>query len=87
MKTPKIQYPRMSRAEMNRRADAFRKAVQAELLPEHADDIIAINLETGEYVVGPSVHEAHVSARERWPHQLMYLCRPNGRPVIKFHGR
>jgi hypothetical protein len=47
-----LKKPRLSRSELNRRADEFLERIQPELMPKHASDYVAINLETGEYVLG-----------------------------------
>lgn len=76
----------LSRAEIASRSERFLKAIQQELMPEHADAVVAINLETGEYVLGSTPDEADQAFRARWPHTLMFRCRVDGGPVAKFHG-
>ena len=55
-------------------------------LLEHASEIVAINVETGEYILGRTVSEVLVAFRKRWPKQLAYFIRVDGGPVAKFHG-
>ena len=87
MQPTMLKKPRLSRAEFNRRADEYLKRIQHELLPDHATDFVAINMETNEYVLGQSLHEVFAAYRARWSDCLMYLCRVDGSPAIKFRGK
>ena len=69
-----------------RRAKEILQVLQKTLLPEHATEIVAINVETGEYVLGRTVSEALTAFRTRWPNQLAYFIRAEGGPAAKFHG-
>jgi hypothetical protein len=66
MRQLKQKEPRLSRVDFDRRAEAFLKAIQEQLMPEHAKGLVAI---------------------KRWPNVMMYLCRVDGGPATKFHGR
>ena len=77
---------RFPRREEDRRIAEFLKAIQDELLPEHADEIVAINLETGEYVLGEGTLEAMLAFRKRFPNSFGHMVRVDGGPVAKFHG-
>jgi hypothetical protein len=55
-------------------------------MPEHAAEIVAINMVTGEYVLGRTSGEASDAYRARWPDILMFMCRVDGGPATKFHG-
>lgn len=79
--------PDISRSEFDRRADRFLAAIQKELMPEHADEILVINMETGEYVLGADLYDATEEAENRWPDVLFFRCRVDGGPVVKFHGK
>ncbi len=87
METLKKKRPNLSRGEFNRRADRFLTQIQKGLLPEHADQILAINMETGEYVLGATAEEASEQFDHRWPDVLMFKCRVDGGPIAKFHGK
>ena len=82
-----IKLPTMPMKEFDRRADAILQEIQKNLLPEHASDFVAINVETGEYVVGPAKEEVRKVFRQRWPGTLPFLARVDGQPTIKFYGR
>ena len=82
-----LKEPRLSRREFNRRADDFLKKVQEKLLPEHARELVAINMVTGEYVLGETLREACIAYTRRWPKILFYLSRVDGGPAIKYHGK
>src|SRR5262245_52407485 len=76
----------MTRREFENRAKQILPEIQKSLLPDHASEIVAINVETGEYTLGGTTVEARTAFRKRWPGQLAYLIRANGGPVVKFHG-
>jgi hypothetical protein len=79
--------PRMPpRREFQQRARQILQELQKTLMPDHAPEIIAINVETGEYVLGRAMHEAITAFRARWPDQISYLVRVDGGPVTRFHG-
>ena len=77
---------RLPRREFERRANDILKDLQKVLLPDHASEILAINVETGEYTLGRTTIEARKAFRERWPDQIAFLVRVDGSPVTKFHG-
>jgi hypothetical protein len=79
--------PDIPRSEFNRRADRFLVAIQEELMPEHANEFVAINMETGEYVLAASAHQAFLKYIKRWPDVLNFLVRVDGGPTVKFHGK
>lgn len=60
--------------------------LQKTLLPEHASEVIAINVDTGEYVLAPTSGEAWQEFLKRWRGTLGYVCRVDGGPSVKFHG-
>lgn len=76
-----------SRRDFERRATAHLVEAQKTLLPDHASEIIAINVDTGEYLLAADTDEAWKKFRKRWPGKLTYMCRVDGGPVFKFHGR
>jgi len=80
-----IRLPRRRPAPPKKEAE-YLKRIQKELLPEHADEFVAINMETGEYVIGKSNADATRAFWRRWPDTFMYVCRVDGGPATKFHG-
>jgi hypothetical protein len=79
--------PTASLREFGKRAQRLLVEVQKTLLPEHASDVIGLNVDTGEYVLAHTSKEAWQAFRERWPGTLGYVIRVDGGPVAKFHGR
>jgi hypothetical protein len=75
-----------SMREFRRRAAALSAELQKALMPEHASEVIAVNVDTGEYLLAPSGSEAWRKFRKRWPGKLGHVCRVDGGPVVKFHG-
>ncbi len=72
--------------EGRRRAKQILEELQKTLMPDHADEIIAINVQTGEYTLGRTMNEAIFAFRKRWPDLVSYVIRVDGGPVVKFHG-
>ena len=87
MKQLKTKRPDLPWAEFDRRADDFLLKVQQEHMPQGADKIVAINMETGEYVLADSSGQASKKFWARWPDVLFYKCRVDGGPAIQFHGK
>jgi hypothetical protein len=56
-------------------------------MPKHASEIVAINVETGEYVLARTLDAVYEAFQERWPEQISYVVRVDGGPVVKFHGK
>ena len=82
-----LKLPPMPMREFDRRAEAILKQLQRTLLPEHASDYVAINVETGEHVLGPTKEQVQEEFSKSWPDALPFLCRVDGGPVVKFYGR
>lgn len=79
--------PTMPMREFRKRAHEILAELQKTLLPEHGSEIIAINVDTAEYVVAPTEEEVWLEFRRRWPGSLASVTRVDGGPVVKFHGR
>ena len=79
--------PTMSMRDFEKRADQILAELQKTLLPEHASEVIDINVDTGEYVLAADEHDAWTAFRKRWPGTLGYAVRVDGGPVVKFYGR
>ena len=73
--------------EFRRRGDELLRELQESLLPEHANDIVAIDVDSGGYVLAQTRDEATRKFREKFPGQLFYRSRVDGGPVIKYHDR
>src|SRR6266849_534899 len=59
MKKKVLEWPKqVPRPEFKRRAMKILQEIQKTLLPEHAREIVAINVETGEYTLSPTVSGA-----------------------------
>ena len=52
-------------------------------MPEHSEGIIAINVNTGEFVLGKDVREASEAFDKRWPEGGFYICRVYGSLAIR----
>ena len=69
-----------------RRARQILAELQKTLLPEHAAEVVVINVDTGEYVLAPDSGEGWQVYRKRFPGTLGFAIRVDGGPVVKFHG-
>jgi phenylalanine-4-hydroxylase len=58
------------------------KRIQRELGPEHDFDVVAINIFTGEYVLGKTYGEVERAFRAKWPEGGSHICRVDGSPAI-----
>jgi hypothetical protein len=74
-------------AEFDRKGDAILKELQKTLLPEHANAMIAIDVESGDYCLGETSREAWTALRERHPDRVAYVSRVDGRPAFTYHRR
>ncbi len=79
--------PTASLRDFGKRADGILAELQKTLLPQHASDVIGINVDTGEYVLAANSEEAWQAFRKRWPDTLGYVIRVDGGPVAKFYGK
>lgn len=61
--------------------------IQDALMPEHAKEYLAINLETGEYVLGQSSQDVSRAFWARWPDKAYFKCRVDGGPAVRFRGK
>ena len=61
--------------------DQVLRRIQAELMPEHALKILAINMYNGEYAMADDMNKALKEFRARWPDDGVYLIRVDGGPA------
>jgi hypothetical protein len=84
----KTKYPfGLPQRDFAREGQRILREVQGPLLPEHAHDVIAINVSTGEYVLGRKPREVRIEFRKKWPDQLAFITRVDGGPVVRFYGK
>jgi hypothetical protein len=57
------------------------ETIKDKLEPEHKGEIVAIEVETGDYFLGRRVIEATDKAREKYPDKVFYVARV-GFPVV-----
>jgi hypothetical protein len=70
-------------ASFERKALERLKEIQPLLLPEKAKYIVAIEPESGGYVVAKTVAEAAEEFRRRFPDKLYFMVRADGGPVMR----
>lgn len=81
MKKPS-QRPLSHRSDFDQLVDSRLQKIQDELMPEKADMVVAINLETGEYVLGNDTAQARAAYLQRWKEGGYYICRVDGSPSM-----
>ena len=59
------------------------KKIQRRLKPEDADAVLAINTETGEFVLGVDYGDAYRAFRAKFGNVAHYACRVDGSPAIQ----
>lgn len=64
--------------------EIYEERLRSELEPEHKGDMVAIDVDTGEYFLGKSTLEAVKRGRERYPGKIFYLVRV-GFPVVRIY--
>lgn len=69
--------------EFERKALERLKEIQPKLLPEKAHFIVAIEPESGGYVVAETREEAVGEFRRRFPGKLLFLIRADGGPTMR----
>jgi len=57
------------------------EAIKDKLEPEHKGELVAIEVETGDYFLGQSVIEAIEKGREKYPNTVFHVIRI-GYPVV-----
>lgn len=70
-------------ASFERKALERLKEIQPLLLPEKANYIVAIEPESGGYVVAKTVAEAAEEFHRRFPDKLYFMVRADGGPVMR----
>lgn len=73
---------RLVRDPKNRPEFVLRR-IQRELTPEQERDIVAINMLTGEYVLGKTLREVEQAFHAKWPGYPSYVCRADGGPAAR----
>jgi len=82
----KVGSAEVSKTAMGKRGDELFQEIQKKLLPDHAEEIAAINLTNGEYVLAKSVTEVVDRFRKTWPDDLYFLTRVDGEPLFRLRG-
>ena len=74
--------------ERSRRADVLYERLREQLEKEHLDEIVAIEPDSGEYLVGKDRREVEKKARVKYPDKIFFRRRIGPNPaVIHLPGR
>ena len=71
------------RTASERMVDTYLEKIQKELPPEQGKMVVAINTETGEYVLGQDSGKAVAAFHSRWPKSGYFMCRVDGTPSAR----
>jgi len=69
--------------EIAEKGEKLYESIKKVLEPEHKGEIVAINVNTGDYFLGKTPQEADKKARERFPDEVFYIKRVGYRAVHK----
>jgi hypothetical protein len=71
--------------EFVRRAEeVYATRLRAVLEPEHADEFVAIEPESGDYFLGRTLSQATGAARKTYPNRLTHVMRVGHRAALHF---
>lgn len=71
--------------EFVRRAEAvYADRLRPVLEPEHIDEFVAIEPESGDYFLGKTLSEAAAAARKSYPDRLTHVIRVGHRAAVHF---
>lgn len=77
---PKGVAPGKGQTAHDRLINSYLDKIQKELEPEQAHMVVAINMGTGEYVLGNDSGEASRAFLKRWPNGGFHMCCVDGTP-------
>jgi hypothetical protein len=71
--------------EFVRRAEeVYATRLKGVLEPEHVDEFVAIEPESGDYFLGKTLSQATGAARKTYPHRLTHVMRVGHRAALHF---
>lgn len=79
--------PQINWREFNKRSDERLQDLQRTLLPKYADKVIAIDVESGGYVLGRTRSEAFRKFSKKFPGNVAFVARVDGGAVVKYSDR
>jgi hypothetical protein len=71
-----------TRTPSQRAVKPLLEAIHEQLFPEDCDSVVAINTETGEFVLGADYGDAYRKFQERFPNAGRHICRVDGSPAL-----
>jgi hypothetical protein len=71
----------INREEFGSRGDEVYEKIKPLLEPKHEGEIVAIEVESGDYFLGKTVIRAGQRAKEKYPDKVFYFVRI-GHPVV-----
>lgn len=64
--------------------EVYATRLRAALEPEHLDEFVAIEPETGDYFLGKTLRQAAEAARRTYPNRLTHVMRVGRRAALHF---
>ena len=65
----------------------YEKHLRRKLEPRHMGKIVAIDVRSGDYFIGDTLHEATQKAREKYPESVFYAVKVGFPAVYSFSAR
>ncbi|MDI6792965.1 MAG: hypothetical protein QME81_08885 [bacterium] len=85
-KQKEMTYPPLRKREMAEKGRAVYRRIKDELEKEHKGELVAIDVDSGDYFLGETPIEATTKGREKYPDKSFYVMRIGHRAVYHFSG-
>jgi len=66
------------------KGEAIFKSIEEKLKPEHIGEIVAIEIESGDYFLGRTHSEAGDKAKRKYPDKIFYFARIGAKAGVSF---
>jgi len=77
-------YQPIDKEKFGDKGETIFRSFEMELIPEHLGELVAIEIESGDYFLGRTGSEAVAEAKKKYPDKLFYLARVGARAAISF---
>ena len=66
------------------KGEAIFRKIEPKLKPHHLGEIVAIEIESGDYFLGKTLSEADNKAKKKYPGKLFFFARVGARAAVSF---
>lgn len=81
-----VKYQPIRKHEMAEKGRAIYARIKDELEKEHKGELVAIDVDSGDYFLGKTPIEATTKGRKKYPDKSFYVMRIGHRAVYRFSG-